>query len=135
MIKLPQSRRGKVIAVAVLAVCAMALFKPFAWLNYLTIETPVYIPLLFLRCVLPSLAAFIAGPLGAITVSACAVCPRILLYHFDYPLYMVVYNILLAVNEFAQISIFSCEFYSMGRKGGRKNILLGLICGGRTLSL
>ena len=126
-----QSRRGKAIAVAVLAVCAAALFKPLGWIQYLLISTPFAVPALFLSCILPTLAAFVAGPLGAIIVSVCAVSPSILLYPFYYPPDPTIFfpYSIARLGDFAKIAVFACVFYCMGKRGGAKNWLSGLICG------
>lgn len=126
------TRRGRALSVALLAVCAVALFKPLGLAQYFLFSTPFAVPALFLSCILPTLAAFIAGPVGAVIVAACAVCPRIILYPFYYPPDPAIFfaNGLEALGNFAESAVFACVFYSMGKRGGAKNLLCGLLCGG-----
>ena len=126
-IKLPQSRRGKVITVALLAVCAMTLCKPFAWLGYLASGTVFFAITWILQRTLPTLAAFIAGPVGAVVVSLGAVYPMF----FTYKPYQEEfrYNALHTVSTFLAFSAFSCVFYIFAKRGGAKNLMLGLLCG------
>ena len=126
-----RTRKGRILSVAVLAVCAMALFKPLGWIQYLLISTPFAVPALLLSCILPTLAAFVAGPVGAIIVSVCAVSPSILLYPFYYPPDPTVFfpYSIARLGDFAEIAVFACVFYSMGKRGGAKNLLCGLVCG------
>lgn len=127
MIKLPQSKRGKGIAVAVLAVCAAALCKPLGWLGYLASGTVFFVLTWILQRILPTLAAFIAGPVGAVVVSFGAVFPMF----FTYKPYREEfrYNALHTVSIFLAFSAFSCVFYIFAKRGGAKNLMLGLLCG------
>ena len=127
MIKLPQSRKGKVIAVAVLAICAVALCKPLGWLGYLAKGTLFSVVTWFLPRILPVLAAFIAGPVGAAVVTFGAVYP----YFFTYPPFheMFRYNILLTMGNFITLCVFAVEFYMFAKRGGTKNWAFGFLCG------
>lgn len=122
-----RTRKGRILSVAVLAVCAAALCKPLGWLGYLASGTVFFVITWILQRILPTLAAFIAGPVGAVVVSFGAVYPMFFIYTPYQEEFR--YNALYTVSTFLAFSVFSCVFYIFAKRGGAKNLMLGLLCG------
>ena len=104
----------------------MALCKPLGWLGYLASGTVFFAITWILQRTLPTLAAFIAGPVGAVVVSLGAVYPMFFTYKPYQMLFL--YNAIHTVGTFLVFSVFSCVFYIFAKRGGAKNLILGLLC-------